>query len=271
MSEINLKDLEYSKHKGKRNVDVTISLFNTWSRIGNPQIEYSLTIRLVESGLDDYICILTANHILDLGLSGNDAEIIRFIKGLSSIKALTNAYLKRLPMNAAVHQLYNELIILSLDYNEYSIYCYRYPVLLLHKFDTVLSIRNKHHYLPIILNIINGQGIDFKRRTAIQVFNLLTDILLTLGLNPNYFATEEEGQIINIETTTRSIQHTSYLTMTEEILKRKAKTGFFFTTKLEIKRKIGKEFAKRILLDRRGDLRVIIDDTSFEILDAEVK
>jgi hypothetical protein len=59
--------------------------------------------------------------------------------------------------------------------------------------------------------------------------------------------------------------------MTEEILKRKAKTGFFFTTKLEIKRKIGKEFAKRILLDRRGDLRVIIDDTSFEILDAEVK
>lgn len=90
MSEINLKDLEYSKHKGKRNVDVTISLFNTWSRIGNPQIEYSLTIRLVESGLDDYICILTANHILDLGLSGNDAEIIRFIKGLSSIKALTN-------------------------------------------------------------------------------------------------------------------------------------------------------------------------------------
>ncbi len=269
--EINLKDIDYAEYEGDRTIDITISLFNTWSRKGEPQIEFNLTIRLIERGLDDYISFMTENHVLDLTLWGNDKEITRFIKGLPSVKTLTNAYLKYLPMNTAVRQLHKDLTILSFDCSNYSIYCYSYPVLLLYKYDTVLSIRNKHHYLPIILNIINGQGIDYKRRTAIQVFNLLADIVWVLGLNPDNFGTEEEGQYINIETTTRSIMHHSYLPMTEEVLRRKAKTGFFFVTTPEIKRSLGKEFAKRILLDRRADLRVIIDDTSFEILDAEVK
>lgn len=81
MSDFCLKDICYKECNHNRSIDVTISIFNIWTKKGKPVKHFSLTIILYKRGNDDYVSISTGNQYIDEGIVGDNDKIIEFIKG----------------------------------------------------------------------------------------------------------------------------------------------------------------------------------------------
>ncbi len=153
--------------------------------------------------------------------------------------------------------------------NIHSIYCYQYPIFLLYKYALVLDLRNKHHYLPIILNILNDQDIDFQKRTTVQLSNILNDIICILGLNCLDFNNDESSNI-QINTKNEPLMQHSHLSITTDLINRKLSSGNLFCINPDVKRSFGIKYCKYSLMNIKYDVLVMIDDSTFEILEADV-